>query len=370
MPAKPASPALTRRDVLLGAGVSALLAACGETKTATSAEGADAQSGLDGAVGTDVANDTGAAVDAAQDATLTFGDPLDLPQTLDPITPNQRFYITSCCGTPDVDATNWSFDVLDRGKLLATIDLKFLESLQPRDKEHTLECIGGGPHYQLISNAIWTGLPLTEIFAAKGITIPVGVPELKITALDQFSTGLPVTDLDLPIWLVWRVGGQPLPQEHGYPARLLVPNRYGMKNPKWLKSIEFVDQPYIGFWESQGWSKTAFYRPNAYIQSPKMADAIKAGVIRVLGTAFAGRDPIASVEVRIDSGPWQAAVLDYTGKQDVWTLWHFDWPAVSGVHAIQVRCTTASGAVTDPKPEGSAPLNGYDGSMTIGITVA
>jgi DMSO/TMAO reductase YedYZ molybdopterin-dependent catalytic subunit len=364
MTAKPASPALTRRDVLVGAGASALLAACGETAAGATQGAADAGSSGDAATSTD------AAVGTAQDAALTYGDPLDLPQALDAITPNQRFYITSCCGTPETDAATWSFDVLDRGKLLATIDLKFLESLQPRDKEHTLECIGGGPPYQLISNAIWTGLPLPEILAAKGVTVPVSVPELKITSLDDFSTGLPVSDLDLPIWLVWRVGGQPLPPAHGYPARLLVPNRYGMKNPKWLKAIEFVDQPYLGFWETQGWSKTAYYRPNAYIQSPKMADALKPGLVRVLGTAFAGRDPVAKVEISVDSGPWQAAVLDYSGKQDVWTLWHFDWPAGSGVHTIQARCITASGAMSDPKAEGTNPLSGYDGSMTISLTVA
>ncbi len=359
MPARSSPPALTRRDLLAGAGATALLAACAEPAAAP-VEAADAaDSSADAATG--LAND--ATVDTASDV-ASGGPPIH------PITENERFYITSCCATPTVDAATWTMTISDRGTLLATLDMAFLESLKPRDKEHTLECIGGGPHYQLISNAIWTGLPLPEILAAKGVQIPGDVAEMKITGLDEFSTGLPVTDLTLPMWLVWRVNGAALPPEHGFPARLLVPNRYGMKNPKWVKALEFVAQTYIGFWESQGWSKTAYYRPNAYIRGPATASTAQIGPVQVFGTAFAGRDAIVKVDVRVDSGPWQTATLDYSGVQDVWTLWHFDWQATAGNHTVQARCLTASGATSDENPEGSDALAGYNGSMAISVTVA
>ncbi len=394
----PAS-ALSRRDWLAGVGATAVLTACGaqEGPTSDGADGAaldadangtvpvqDAQTPADATFGVDaMATDLGedaSTTDLGADASTTdagtdaaeasAADVTSAVLPMNPITANGQFYITSCCTTPAVDASTWTLTVSDRGKLLATIDMAFLESLQPSDKEHTLECIGGGPQYQLISNAIWTGVPLLQIFAAKGIQVPGDVSEMKITALDDFSTGLPTSDLSLPIWLVWRVNGAPLPPEHGFPARLLVPNRYGMKNPKWIKAIEFVSQPYIGFWESQGWSKTAYYRPNAYIHGLTPSSAQKAGKIQVFGTAFAGRDSVVTVDVRIDKGPWQTAVLDYGGVQDVWTLWHFDWLATTGFHTVQARCTTASGATSDENPEGTDTLAGYNGSMAISLTVA
>lgn len=368
---------MTRRDWIAGIGATALLTACG-TPESTAEQSADA-SDLDADAGT-VGGATDAAADLTGDVTATdlgtaattdvAGEVATSGPSMDPITPNERFYITSCCSTPAVDAGAWTLTISDRGKLLATLDMAFLESLKPRDKEHTLECIGGGPQYQLISNAIWTGLPLPEILAAKGIQVPSDVSEMKITALDNFSTGLPTSALTLPMWLVWRVNGVPLPPAHGFPARLLVPNRYGMKNPKWVQAIEFVEQPYIGFWETQGWSKTAYYRPNAYIHGMTPLGAPTSKNLRVFGTAFAGRDAIVMVDFRVDKGPWQPVVLDYKGVEDVWTLWHFDWQATSGAHTIQARCTTASGATSDENPEGTDALAGYNGSMAISLTLA
>ncbi len=371
MSAQPPAPALSRREWLAGVGASALLVAC-ESPAASSVQTADA-AGPDGTAAVDaaadvpvtVAVDATAAADAANAADAVATAP-GLPK----ITANDKHYVTSCCGTPSVDAGQWTLSLLDRGKLLATVDFAFLESLQPRDKEHTLECIGGGPQYQLISNAIWTGLPLLEIFAAKGVQVPPDVSELKITGLDDYATGLPTSVLALPTWLVWRMNGVALPHEHGYPARLLVPNRYGMKNPKWVKAIEFVAQPFTGFWESQGWSATAFYRPNAYIRSPAPAATLSPGVTTVYGTAFCGRDGIVRVDVRVDGGAWQPATLDYAGVQDVWTLWHFDWQAGAGNHTVQARCITASGATSDENPEGVDTLAGYNGSMAVSVTVA
>ncbi len=377
------SSALTRRDVLASATAAALLAACGEKVAGTDAlaDAATPESDAQLDAPTDTASDIAAdaaqdasAVDAAADATAEAADvapdatpPTPLQAT---ITPNEKFYVTSCCSTPQMDAATWSMTVSDRGKLLATWTLDYLESLKPRDKEHTLECIGGGPAYQLLSNAIWTGLPLLEIFAASGITVPSDISEMKIVGLDDFGTGLPTADLALPIWLVWRVNGQPLPPEHGFPVRMLVPNRYGMKNPKWMKSIEFVDQPFIGFWESKGWSKTAYYRPNAYIRSHAPSSQQKAGKQLAFGTAFAGRDAVVKVDCRIDGGTWQPAILDYTGVQDVWTLWHFGFELTPGVHTLQARCTTASGAQSEENPEGTDGLSGYNGSMAISFVVA
>ncbi len=329
-----------------------------DTQTADTTPAPDAQTPAD-ATATDTAAGDAASPYANEGVALT------------PITSNGDHYITSCCPVPKPDVATWKLQFLDRGKPLASFTLAELEALPALDREHTLECIGTGPGGQAISNAIWRGLPLEKLLAAKGVALPKA-PYLKITALDAFSTGLPGSDLSKPLWIVWRMNGDPLPTDHGYPARMLVPGRYGMKNPKWLSTIDFVDEPYLGYWEKLGWSDAAPYLPNAFIAYPGDKAILKTGLTRVQGSAYAGSDPIAKVDVRINGGAWQPAVLDYQKGPDVWTLWHYDLPLTTGAWTIQARCTTQSGKASDLNPEGSDPFafEGYDGSMQVSVTVA
>lgn len=288
-------------------------------------------------------------------------------EAMDPVTSAAEFYVTSCCGTPDVDAATWSLTIRDRGTIVGSFGLTELAALTPRDREHTLECISAGPYNLAISNGVWTGLPLTEILEALGIPEPEGALEMAFTAADDYTTSLPVAELQ-GMWLVWKLNGEDLPPEHGYPARLLVPGRYGMKNPKWIVEIDFVDEAVIGFWESRGWSNTAEYRVNTLVHQPTRLGSWPAGALRLLGSAFAGRDPVVAVEVRIDGGAWQSAKIDYAPGADVWTLWHFDWDADAGTHTLQARCTTASG-VQSGGAESTGYLEGYDGSMEVEVEI-
>lgn len=293
-----------------------------------------------------------------------------VPLTIDPITPNEDFYVTSCCGTPEVDGATWSLSVRAGGVELTTVDLAGLDALTPRDKEHTLECIGAGPYAQAIGNAVWTGLPLLEILAQLGVEVPDSAVEIKLTSADEYTTSLPISDLDKPVWLVWRMNGEALPDRHGYPARLLVPGRYGMKNPKWIVALDFVDEPYLGFWESTGWSNDASYQANTLIRDPRDNQAVPEGQYRIVGTAFAGSDPVESVEISFDGGAtWEDVTIDYSPGADVWTLWHVDWIATPGVWDIKVRCTCASGATSNENPDGTGYLDGYDGSMLVTVAV-
>jgi len=285
-----------------------------------------------------------------------------------PITPNEHFYITSCCSNPEVDASTWALLIKNRGVEIATIDYATLTRLPGRKKEHTLECISAAPYNLAISNAIWTGLPLTEVFSAMGVRVSSGTLELVFRSVDDYSTSLPVADLQKPVWLVWLMNGVPLPTEHGYPVRLLVPGRYGMKNPKWITSIDFVDQPFTGYWDQMGWSKDAVYQTNTLVHVP-FAD-VPAGEIVANGTAFAGNDPIASVEVSVDGGAWQSATRDYGPGPDVWTLWHYDMKLEPGQHTLQARCTTLSGNHSDPSADDDNALDGYgnSGMVTFDVT--
>lgn len=330
--------------------------------------GAAALGGLAACDGDDGPKDT-----AGDDTAPSFDTTVDTAppdESIPPVTSNEDFYITSCCGEPTVDGGTWALSVLDRGAALGSIDLATLEALETRDKEHTLECIGAGNHNPAIGNAVWSGLPLLEVFDAVGIAVPEGVLELKFGCADGYTTSIPVTDLSRPVWLVWRMNGEVLPKPHGYPVRLLVPGRYGMKNPKWIESMEFVSEPYLGFWESFGWSADASFRPNTFVFQPEDLARLPAETLRILGTAFCGDDPIAAVEISVDGGQsWQPAEIDYQPGPDVWTLWHLDWTPSPGVHTVQARCRTASGAMSDPSSEGTDGLQGYNGSMAVTVEV-
>jgi DMSO/TMAO reductase YedYZ molybdopterin-dependent catalytic subunit len=284
-----------------------------------------------------------------------------------PITPNEYFYITSSSSNPEVDASTWALSIKNRGVEIASIDYATLTRLPARQKEHTLECISAGPGFLGISNAIWTGLPLSEVFHAAGVQVSPGTIELVFRSVEDYSTSIPSADLLKPAWLVWLMNGVALPTEHGYPVRLLVPGRYGMKNPKWITSIDFVDQPFAGYWDQMGWSKEAVYQTNTLFPIP-LGD-VPAGEIVVNGAAFAGSDPIVSVEVSVDGGAWRPATLDYAPGPDIWTLWHYDLVLDPGAHTFQVRCTTLSGSQSNPSWDDSNYYNGYGGSELVTFNV-
>lgn len=407
----------SRREVLEAMAAVLALAACGgKTGDGGGSGSADAAgnasdgaisdsnaSGTDAAGTTDSINDTEAdatpnadaiadaavdtKADAAADAAADIAADTNpgLPTAADfltPITKNEYYFVTSCCSTPDVDAATWKFEIYDRGTLLGSVDMAMLDSLAAETKEHTLECISAYENAQKVGNAVWTGLPLTTVLAAANIAVPTGVDTIVCTGADGYTTGLHLADLALPIWLVWRMNGEPLPKTHGFPARMLVPGRYGMKSPKWLTRIEFVKGAFLGFWELQGWSDEAIIPPHVFVRYPEGFDKIAPGPVRIGGSAFAGSDPVSKVEVRLNGGDWQPAVLNYdassgdnvdpkaaaTGaKADVWTLWYVDTVAVAGTLNIETRCTTLSGKTT--AGDGTASLAGYAGGMKQGWKV-
>jgi DMSO/TMAO reductase YedYZ molybdopterin-dependent catalytic subunit len=283
---------------------------------------------------------------------------------LSPITSNEEFYVTSCCGTPDVDPDTWQLLFMDNGAVIGSIDLAALEALPAREKEHTLQCIGSGPANQAISNAVWGGLPLVEVLAHVGVTLREDALQIVLAGAEGYTTAIPRSDLDA-LWLVWQMNGDSLPRSHGFPARLLVPGRYGTKNVKWLSALEVVDEPYTGFWERFGWNDEATYLANGFIRLPRAYGEVPREGATVLGTAFAGADPIARVEFSDDGGQtWSDAEITYAGPPDVWSLWRFDWiPPGPGQYVLKVRVTTQSGATSAPQHEHTDYLDGYDGSM-------
>lgn len=295
----------------------------------------------------------------------------NLPDVIDPVTPNEAFYEQDCCGQPELDAEDWTLELALDGEVLQTLQLADLVALDAREKEHTLQCIGGTRSNQQINNALWTGLPFVDILDALGFTVPESVVQLVFYGFDGYDVSVPATDIeDGPLWLVWEMNGTAIPVEHGFPVRVLTPGRYGTKNPKWPIRIDFVSTPHLGYWERLGWSDEATYKAHTWIASPPDRSSVPNEPLTILGVAFAGTDPIESVDVRINGGAWQPAEVTYAGGPDVWSLWRFTLPAQGpGEVTIQARATTQGGVVTPDRAIVEDRFSGYDASMAIVLDV-
>jgi DMSO/TMAO reductase YedYZ molybdopterin-dependent catalytic subunit len=310
---------------------------------------------------------------------------LDLPAVIQqdawpPISPTPDFYVQSARGTPEVDPDAHAMEIRDRGAAVGAITLADLEALSAREREHTLQCIGANPRVLYIDNAHWTGLPVVEVLEALGIPMPQGALEVVFRCADDYHTSIPASDLlgespetgtDEPLWLVWAMNGERLTSSHGAPFRFLTPGRYGTKNPKWPLSLDFVDEPHTGYWEGRGWSNAATYRTNTFVLGPPSMSVVGEGVVRILGSAFAGPRGIDRVEVTVDGGAtWTEASLDYQPGGHVWTLWSFDWSlAEPGTYELQARAFDAEGGASSLDPDGTDRYGGFDGGMVLELTV-
>ena len=260
---------------------------------------------------------------------------------------------------PDVDPAAWHLrigGVVDRPYQLTYDELTALPAIE---QFQTLECISNPVGGDLMSTARWTGVPLATILERAGVR--PGAVEVVSRAIGGYSDSIPIEQAMLPTTLVAiGMNGRVLPREHGFPARLLVPGLYGMKQPKWLEGIEVVDRPYVGYWEERGWIKAAVVKTMSRIDGGGEVD----GELVVAGVAFAGTRGIAKVEVTPDSGKtWDEAELEPELSGFTWRRWRLPL-ALSGKGGseIRVRATDGEGAlqvaeITPPHPSGAT---GYD----------
>jgi DMSO/TMAO reductase YedYZ molybdopterin-dependent catalytic subunit len=288
----------------------------------------------------------------------------DLDAEIPPTTPNDDFYVQSVLGTPDVDTQAWRLQIGGAVSGRATISLAELQALGGRDKEHTLMCIGSSPTWKAVDNAVWTGVPLGEVLDAYGLEADAGAIELQFESADGYRTALPLSDLqDREIWLVWGMNGAPLPPDHGAPLRVLVPDRYGMKNPKWVTQISFGTEALLGTWESGGWSNDATIQPVAYAHLPDPDGRLPLDTVPISGSAFCGTGRPERVEVSEDDGvTWTEAAFVYEGPDDAWNLWRFEWvPPRAGTFTLLVRVFAEDGRSSDADwDNGLAGYGGYD----------
>ncbi len=222
----------------------------------------------------------------------------------------------------------------------------------------TLACISNPVGGDLISTTLWTGASLRDVLERAGLKATA--THVKITSADGFyeTVAIKLIYSERRVMLAYNWDGIPLLHKHGFPLRIYIPDRYGMKQPKWITDIEVVDRDEDGYWVARGWDKDAIMKATAVVDvvaSDMTADQGGVTVVPVGGIAHAGAKGISTVEVRVDDGPWVAAQLRQPLSDTTWVIWRYDWPFEPGRHTFAVRCTDGDGTLQDEARAGSHP---------------
>lgn len=301
-----------------------------------------------------------------------YGTLPNIPNLSPEISSNKDFYTVSKNFTsdPTVNGSTWQLSI---GGLVAhpyTLTYDELAALPTKQQYETLMCISNEVGGQYMSNALWEGVPLVNLLQRAGEIKP-GATKVVLHAADDYSDSIHITKALEPTTLVaTRMNGETLPQNHGYPARLLVPGIYGMKHVKWITSIEVVDTDYQGYWQQSGWSDPASVHITARIDTPQDRAQLPANKpTYIAGVAFSGNKGISEVDVSYDNGQtWHRATLKQPLSDLTWVLWELPWQPAQGTYTISVRAIDREGNVQDPAIAPPLP-NGSSGYHTIHITV-
>lgn len=289
------------------------------------------------------------------------------PGTRPEFTPVREHYrIDINLAPPVIDEASWRLHVGGMVDAPRAVTLSELRGYEPIHQFITLACISNPVGGDLTSTTRWTGVPLKRLLADWGVR-----PEathLRIVAADGFFESVAIDRIrdDERIMLAYAWDGQPLPVKHGFPLRIFIPGVYGMKQPKWIDSIEAVGAWEPGYWVVRGWDQEARMRTTSVVDTVA-TDAIEtnadgAKLIPIGGIAHAGARGIRSVEVRVDDGAWQQAALREPLSELTWVVWRYDWPFEAGTHTFTVRCTDGTGElqsadVNPPHPSGATGLD-------------
>ena len=247
-----------------------------------------------------------------------------------------------------IDGETWTLPITGLADNPVNLTLsEIMTRYEPRNEFVTLSCISnrvGGP---LIGTTHWTGASLKEILAD---VRPQGDARyLQITSADGFfeTVDMDLIDSDERIMLAYNWDGKPIPFDHGFPLRIWLPDRYGMKQPKWITGIEVIGDYREGYWVERGWSEEALVRATSVVDTVAVDSLIEDGerkLVPIGGIAYAGARGISRVEVRIDDeANWHEADLRSPLSEVSWVIWRYDWPFEEGGHEFHVRCVEADG---------------------------
>jgi DMSO/TMAO reductase YedYZ molybdopterin-dependent catalytic subunit len=287
------------------------------------------------------------------------------------LTPVKDFYVVSKNFVdPAVSLTGWQLQVHGLVQNPRTYTYQEIKARLALKKVTTLECISNEVGGSYISTGEWTGFPLRDLLADAGVR--PGVVKVVLRASDDYSDSIPLdAALDPDTILVYELDGQPLPKEHGFPLRLIVPGIYGMKNVKWITGIELVNTDYKGYWQKQGWSDIATVQTMSRIDTPRSHNRVPAGADTLIGgVAFSGDRGISRVDVSTDGGKsWNPANLEPPLSPLTWVLWTYHWrPEGTGSRDLVVRAWDGHGTAQSTQDRPTLP-DGATGLHRVTVNV-
>ena len=281
------------------------------------------------------------------------------------ITPNSDFYlIDTALQKPAIQAENWTLSV--QGMVDNPATYSFAELLDGRfsfiQEPVTLSCVSNRVGGRLVGNAVWEGVPLSEVLDASGVQ--PGADQISGRSVDDWASGFP-TELAYDgrvAMIAVTMNGEPLPVKHGFPARLVIAGLYGyVSATKWLSEINLTTwEGFDSYWVPRGWAKEGPIKTQSRIDVPNNNDEVPAGsIIPIAGVAWAPNKSIDRVEVQIGENPWVEAELSAELSTNSWRQWVYYWEATTpGQQLIQVRATDGTGYTqtsdrSPPAPDGA-----------------
>ncbi|GLU48507.1 molybdopterin-dependent oxidoreductase [Nocardiopsis ansamitocini] len=277
-------------------------------------------------------------------------------------TPNRDFYrIDTALTVPSVAPDTWTLRIHGMVDRPIEIDFDTLLRRTVVESDITLTCVSNTVGGDLVGNSRWLGVSLRDLLAEAGVQS--GADQIFSTSQDGWTCGTPTeTVMDgRDALLAFAMDGEPLPLEHGFPVRMVVPGLYGFVSAtKWVTDIKLTrfgdDEAY---WAQRGWAVKAPIKTMSRIDVPGSLERLPAGNVAVAGVAWAQHTGIEAVEVRADEGEWSEAELAEVPGIDTWRQWIWEWEAEPGRHTLQVRATDASGYTqtserADPIPNGAS----------------
>ena len=279
---------------------------------------------------------------------------------IQPITPTERFYVVSKnVIDPRIRPSFWSLEVTGLVERPQTYRFEDLVAMPSVIQETTLECISNEIGDGLMSNALWKGVPMRLLLESAGPR--PGVKEVLLHAADGYTDTVALEKaMDPTTLVVYEMNGEPLPERHGYPARVIIPGLFGKNNVKWITRIELANTDVQGFYEQQGWGPSFVVPTTSRFDDPAHGQTlhVSEGTAALLkGIAYAGARGVNGVEVSVDNTQtWHTAQLAYKGAPMAWVLWSYEWrPMQPGGYVLVVRATDGTGTLQTAMDRSFAP---------------
>jgi len=340
------------------------------TSKRTPANAAAAKLGAPGATSTSTPMATPTSLPATAYKPPPLATSLNIPGISPFYTPNADFYrVDTSLVIPQLQASTWQLKIHGMVDHPMTITFDQLMKMPMIEQDITLTCVSESVGGGYIGNARWQGTLLADVLRKAGIQS--GADQIVMRDVKGMTIGVatdPVMDGRKSLLAVG-MNGQPLPQAHGYPVRVVVPGLYGyVSATKWVVDMEFTTfGAFNAYWVKQGWSQQAVIKTESRIDVPKARSSVAAGQVTIAGVAWAQHRGIEAVEVSVD-GTWYEAKLAPQDTIGTWRQWYYVWDATPGLHVLQVRATDKTGYTQTAVVHKTEP-NGATGYHTIRVTV-